>query len=634
MMSSNSKEKILARNKIIEQLSCASTAFGLSLPKPSGSIYKQVFGLKKGQGVTKATSSQQSTHFEQGTKNDIFMTSKAKESFRKYIIRDMWAMLEREMKLTDIANPLPAVKMPLITLQELKIHLHENFGWKRSSGFAISISEDSFSQCLAEIDGFIAEAERTRILAIHIGGHDPHQENQRCPGIKEEKVPIEITLVAFNGVMLKFSDIPLIPSPLQNILSDVAYAKISSTPDIECQLLQKFGIRLRGWIHSGAVFRALIRKDSRFGIQTQAKYLESEGFVNSSPEFSGLMDDQTNCSHDCAWVPIAITLASAIKFALKRSYPSTYQMFPVIWEALALVSLRVPEDLENISNDPVKNWMPGKNRHAEMEHQNVNDVVAMQAHRRMSADFVEIFDPAYNPKEAAESPVQLFIDPKGFRLYLPPATVLKGMKPEKLLKTQCNNCGQHRHSAQECLSRRRSIPVCNYPHDDVPDLPPHSICFCPVLHFRCLECTGRGHYQIVHERKEFTPRELRQRFFEHAHLGYISSLPFLTLIPEAMPWIGSNHFVGGFLGRPFRHDAITRNQLGISAEICAAYAQPQLGYEDRDEMVAVKLDRIKKNAEADDPQDIVPIPKTLLQGVLKQRNKKLEAQQNKLSSTY
>ena len=80
MMSSNSKEKILARNKIIEQLSCASTAFGLNLPKPSGSIYKQVFGLKKGQGVKKATSSQKSSNFEQARKNELFMTSNAKES--------------------------------------------------------------------------------------------------------------------------------------------------------------------------------------------------------------------------------------------------------------------------------------------------------------------------------------------------------------------------------------------------------------------------------------------------------------------------------------------------------------------------------------------------------------------------
>ena len=337
------------------------------------------------------------------------------------------------------------------------------------------------------------------------------------------------------------------------------------------------------------------------------------------------MDYQTDSSHDCAWVPIAITLASAINFALKKSYPSTHQMFPVIWEALDLARLGVPEDLENISKDPIKNWMPGKNWGDDSEHQNVNDVVAMMAYRKMSADFVETFDPAYNPREAAESPFRRFIDPKGYGLQIPPpSSCLKGMKPENFLKTQCNNCGQHRHSAQDCLSRRRSIPVCNYPHTDVPDLAPHSSCFCPVLHFRCHQCTGMGHHQKAHESKEFTPRELRQIFFQHAHLGFVSSLPFLALIPEVMPRIGSNHFVGGFLGRPFRHDAITRYQLGIGAEVCAAYAGPQVGYEDRDQMVAVKLDLIKKNAEADDLLDMVPIPKDLLEGLLKQRNKKLE----------
>ena len=95
-------------------------------------------------------------------------------------------------------------------------------------------------------------------------------------------------------------------------------------------------------------------------------------------------------------------------------------MFPVIWEALDLARLGVPEDLENISKDPIKNWMPGKNWGDDSEHQNVNDVVAMMAYRKMSADFVETFDPAYNPREAAESPFRRFMDPKGCGLQIPP----------------------------------------------------------------------------------------------------------------------------------------------------------------------------------------------------------------------
>ena len=632
MMSSDPKEKALARNKIIEKLSCASIAYNLKLPKPTGSIYKQALGLKDGQGVTKKTSFQQKGQIDRKVPTspcqkkapqvhpkgkDVYdFKTNAKESFRKFIIRDEWAMLEREMRMAEIENPLPAVKMPLITLEELKIHLHENFGWKKSSGPAISISEDSFSQCLAEIDGFIAEAERTRILAIHIGGHDPHQENQRCPGIKEEKVPIEITLVAFNGVMLKFSDIPLIPSPLQNILSDVAYAKISSTPDTDCQLLQKFSIRLRGWIHSGAVFRALVRNESRFDIQTQAKYLE----------FSGLMDHQTNSSHDFAWVPIAITLASAINFALKRSYPSTHQMFPVIWEAIELVRLRVPEDLENISRDPIKNWMAGMDFPEEIKHRNVNDAASMQGHRKMSADFVEIFDPAYNPKEAAMWPFQFFVDPNRNRIRLPFARSLKESKLHLLLESICKNCGVHRHTAQTCPDLKGQLPVCNYPHDNVSDLPPHSIHFCPILHHFCDICPGTGHHNSVHLRKDYTMRELRERFFQHAHLGYLTSLPFLNLIPMAQSRISTCHFRGGFLGMDFRRDSITRYQLGLGAQECAPYLrQSRSKLLDRDQLVAVKMDLIKKNAAADDPRDIVPIRRDILNVVQKKHNEELDS---------
>ena len=743
------EEQILVES----QLNSASTAFGLKLPKPAGSIRKHVPVHEQGQKAIRKLSQPLQAQKSSGLSNlnveakdalgpdsmevdepcaqvaqsgqekspsfhkpsllrklrprDYDFSSDASESYRGFIARDGWAMLERELKLQELEDPLPLVKMPLITLQQLKKHLLEKFGHQPNRFVTVLGNESSVEQHQADVDLFIAEVERTRLLAVFAaepdathkvddagqvvgskeeievtgepdaalegtGVADAAQEvgskeegkgtgepdaalegvgvadagpevrrmeevegavepdaaqkvegagvpdaGQEVAGAKETPV---ITLSTFSGLVLIFNGPLLLPSKIQSFLTDVAFVKISSGPDRDCRTLQKVGIRLRGWIHSGAVYRALLNNEAEFGLEAQARLLEAEGYVKAAPELSnpsesGSFDKKQRLTIDNVLVPIAVTQASALHFGLKRGYPEDKQMFPVIWEAIDLVRNRVPEDLVDLASDPLKNWMAGMTPECrEKRHRTVNEAGTLLGFRRMCADFVEVFDPSFDLHEAAKVPHRLFVDTQGERLELPAAKSVTA-NWNALLEERCKNCAKSEHEIEQCPELKDGqAPVCVYPHDGVPDLPPHSTRLCPILHYYCLICMVQGHHPEVHVRQDFSHRELRERFFQHAHLGLLTSMPYLTLFPEARAMMNSVHWRGGYQGLQIRRDPITRYQLGITEYIDFAL-DPDLAERnqaDRAKLVAVKAELVKRNAEADDPRDMKPIPRDLL----------------------
>ena len=91
-------------------------------------------------------------------------------------------------------------------------------------------------------------------------------------------------------------------------------------------------------------------------------------------------------------------------------------------------------------------------------------------------------------------------------------------------------------------------------------------------------------------------------------------MPYLTLFSEARAMMNSVHWRGGYQGLQIRRDPITRYQLGITEYIDFAL-DPDLAERnqaDRAKLVAVKAELVKRNAEADDPRDMKPIPRDLL----------------------
>ena len=589
------------------QLNNAGSFFGLHLPYPAPSILK-VKGSFRDEPVTAATDSQMEDlrsgeQRQRKSQEEYNFKSSAKRSYRFFILRDMWAMLLREMKVVDIENPLPLVQMPLITLEELKTHLREKFGVERSPCLMVNINEDNVSLCQREIEEFVAEIERTRILGISLG-HD--QETKMEVDHGENVLPISLT--AFSGLILKFSDTSLLPEQLKGFLEDVGYAKIGSRSDLECKLLQGVGIRLRGWIHCGAVCRALLNNEASFHVEAQAKFLEWSGIVAAASR-----ETVRDAALDKVWVPMATTLASAIYFGVKRGYPADKQMFPVIWEAIDLTRLKAPGDLEGLSPNPIENWMVGMPLESPSDGpKTVNTCKLIVRFRRMAADFAEVYDPAFDPEKAAQFPLELFTGAKEERLFLPTMQQLKSKRTQSLIQHLCLLCGKYQHSGgRNCPEFSDKQPVCIYPHDNIPGLPPHSTSCCPILHHYCRICLTRGHSHEVHESRLFSLRELRERYFRHAHLGVYTSIPYLVLTPDLSSKLvfQSNHWLTGYQNLTFRSDPVTRYQLGIDSKKCEEIAGTFLYDTKRANLIEIKMKLVERNADADDVRDFRPVPK-------------------------
>ena len=589
------------------QLNNAGSFFGLHLPYPAPSILK-VKGSFRDEPVTAATDSQMEDlrsgeQRQRKSQEEYNFKSSAKRSYRFFILRDMWAMLLREMKVVDIENPLPLVQMPLITLEELKTHLREKFGVERSPCLMVNINEDNVSLCQREIEEFVAEIERTRILGISLG-HD--QETKMEVDHGENVLPISLT--AFSGLILKFSNTSLLPEQLKGFLEDVGYAKIGSRSDLECKLLQGVGIRLRGWIHCGAVCRALLNNEASFHVEAQAKFLEWSGIVAAASR-----ETVRDAALDKVWVPMATTLASAIYFGVKRGYPADKQMFPVIWEAIDLTRLKAPGDLEGLSPNPIENWMVGMPLESPSDGpKTVNTCKLIVRFRRMAADFAEVYDPAFDPEKAAQFPLELFTGAKEERLFLPTMQQLKSKRTQSLIQHLCLLCGKYQHSGgRNCPEFSDKQPVCIYPHDNIPGLPPHSTSCCPILHHYCRICLTRGHSHEVHESRLFSLRELRERYFRHAHLGVYTSIPYLVLTPDLSSKLvfQSNHWLTGYQNLTFRSDPVTRYQLGIDSKKCEEIAGTFLYDTKRANLIEIKMKLVERNADADDVRDFRPVPK-------------------------
>ena len=612
MTSLSPEERDLFLTQIDFKLNSAAESFGLNLPKPAGPINKEKScghevldvshreDFRRNENQDNFANSMKSPYRTQG---DYSFETKAKESYRFFIIRDRWAMLEREMKMVDIEHPFPLVRMPLITLKQLKQHLHDKFGPKNSSDLLTHITNESVHLLKDKIDGFIAEVHQNRILGIRTVVSDSEESNQ-------EKSPFKISFATFSGLILQFSHPQLVPKPLRDILSDVAYAKIASKPDYEGQHLTKIGIRLRGWIHSGAVYRALLNYSHHFEITDQANFLVTEGFVDGAPRhsFSGTEGiSAENPLSENVWAPIAVVLASALNFAVKRGYPDDKQMFPVIWEAIDLVRCKVAEDLENISPDPILNWMVG---YFYGDHQTVNLSNELLKFRRMRADFVEVFDPAYDAREAAKVAKGFYMDPPKARPF-PKSHLVRVKKGASYFDGFCISCEKNQPQFCTCPKSGNDGQLCQYPLYHTQDMLPHNVSFCPVLHRYCRHCATRGHNLVDHQRGEFTVREMREIFFQHAHQGIYTCIPFLVLVPNLSEKVTffSRHWSFGYQSLLFRSDPITRYQLGIDGKNVLELSKLFFRDNTRAKLVGLKLELIRKNAEADNLEDFRPVPK-------------------------
>ncbi len=157
-------------------------------------------------------------------------------------------------------------------------------------------------------------------------------------------------------------------------MTDVSIAKLGSGLSREGEELRRIGIKMRGWVNTGALYRAFLRKEAKTGLEAQCRFLrefcgrEKFLYVKYDWKWAKVLRPTSlgKIPHEC-WshvcmnvqVPLAIACATAIQFAEDRELPEDTLAFPIMWEGFDLVTAKVPEDLVRISDDPQENLVAG-----------------------------------------------------------------------------------------------------------------------------------------------------------------------------------------------------------------------------------------------------------------------------------
>jgi len=562
------------------------------------------------------------------------------KAYRSMVMRDWWSYMERELRLTNCdREEFSGQEMPKFTAETLRIMLANNFNYSPKPRFLLlGRSLDAGERVI--VQDFVDYARKSRLISINTEGCQ--ETRKRKSG--EETPLVMVSLSNLNGRILFFEDAVEMPKAVRDLLTDVSVTKLGSGLGREGEELERIGIKMRGWVCSGSLYRAFCQKEAKTGIEAQCRFLTSfcppTRFPYIKYDWHWAKDLRlgawgkipSDCwQHVCmnVQVPLAIVCAAALKFVEDRKLPDSTLVFPIMWEGLDLVRMKVPEELVNISEDPQENWVAHKpDGFVYSRHQRLNDCRELTFLRRAQADFVEVYEPFYNPGAQAAEAYEMYLDPRGRRWYLPLKKIAKGGAVPGFLAGHCATCGSPYHSNRRC-DRTETIRACDYEHDDARDLQPHTALACPVLHNYCGECFMRGHDPSAHEKRTATQRELRQRFLAQQPHGLRTSVLLLAHRPGGKERMISSHWRFGLLGQSFRRDAVSRFHLRLRRDVQLGFNKARIRREgeERSEALQEKIDLVQFNASLENPLVAVSIPRFIVNESARKRA--LEKRQEK-----
>jgi len=350
-------------------------------------------------------------------------------------------------------------------------------------------------------------------------------------------------------------------------LSDFQITKLQSDITKDVQEFYRHGFELIGWADSQVLYRAFLNPEAtQDRTDAQAEYLGFEKFPyypkGGSPcRFDTSFIDLRSKLHSAQdmRVPFAILLRAAINRAEKLGIELDSNILPLCHEALDLVkSLHLSsEGKRRIGKEIADNWRPVVRQDGEervIPHSNgLNDVKLVNEMRTSRSD---LFEPAFEKnKGPSEEELTRVVRSHWLKRDLPTRGMMSNnLWPTLLRQNICWNCGSDQHNLRSCQKR---LETCRYPHYNTggkpkprPDpknpgvmLPPrksniqgpHSILMCEELHHFYSRCRKRGHHVEAHN--FLGQRELIQMFQKNCHLGLLTCLPFLELIPEERHWL-------------------------------------------------------------------------------------------------
>lgn len=546
--------------------------------------------------------------------------------------QDGWAMLEREILLKDFERPdFPIQKMEPTSWTRLEGHLkkHRHYATEQRPNDAFYLDYEPSDEARRFVE-FLAEVKKTRTLCVNTEGKQAwiNEDAGRRPRVL-------VSFGTLSGRILFFNDIKNVPQTLLNCLSDLSITKIGSGLDNEFSELARVDLKLSNWVETGALRLALYPKAwktyaANSTDETKACKYGIEEQINDLKEAEFYPADYKRTPYKYTWqtqvskgiipsqmmphlienirVPCAMAILVVIDFAKRRGYESEVPFLPILHEAFDICRSRDPVafqvNLGRLAHQR-DHWMshPSTGSGAVQSSLPAMCFAVVQS-RRAFADFVEPYF-TEDPRVTAQEIYERFtgsdaLDIPSYREMNKPVDIM--------LSQRCGCCGSRDH-LENCP--KVPSPICNYDHDGVTGLRPHTTMFCPILHGYCPKCQVCGHQERVHFIPEVmkTSRELRQRYFRFMAQGAYTSLPFLALHPEGRKRLTVLHWRRSYDGRSFRHAVITRYALGIDpGEECQSLLKiqdkPDGWLKTREEQLAI----IRQNMKTTKAGERVPLP--------------------------
>ena len=511
-----------------------------------------------------------------------------------YIISDQWLVLERSLQLRDMFRANSVQKMPKDTVADVVLscqstHL-QGYDKERFHPF-YDMTPSPGNQ---DVQRFIREVERTRLLCVNTEGKDQFLENGKDPRVN-------VTVGSFDGTVLYFNDYNRVPESIRAMFIDPKYTKIGSGLQRVIDQFMLLKERIRNWVEVGSL---------RMALYPPAWEMFQQKMLNQDPKDYGkefqighgvdymVVDlvaagyypqDYVRTKFDFKWnwkrhnfategkppqemlphllenvrTPFAELILIVDLFSQLRGYERTTEPFwPILYEALDLCRLKSPEVFpENLHEDrTIFNWTSRVSTGDRIDqHPQPSQCMEMLHFLSARADFVEPYL-TEDLNKTAELIFHRFFTPGGIEF--PSYEHMAKVPLRRLLEERCSKCGALNKPEHRCTGNNL---CCAYPHDGEV-FPPHSTLCCPNLHNYCRVCMTVGHSKSVHYKPSFlkTTRELRKRYLEFASQGLFTCLPFLVNHPQGRLRIAAPHWKASYDGKRYNGAVLMRYFLGVA----------------------------------------------------------------------
>ena len=379
------------------------------------------------------------------------------------------------------------------------------------------------------------------------------------PKIKGIGKRLVVSIGCFEGNTVIFEDADQIPESIRELLADVSIIKVQSGIMADIKHLEKAGIIVRGWADSGVIFAGFIQeKCTSPGAHNQLEYFGLKEWTLKDIKYrephnlkgyrkSPITEEARMHSLQDSRLPVYVICKAVALRASVLVLDEEEDAFP--WIELVLDLTRTVSWQNSFGRQQQytieENWL-GPQREAQGGNQlGLNDRKLVVNIREGLTDQVRLINEIGTADEELATAYEYWTEQE-----LPKSN--DRHKVDELLAQRCARCRQPTHQNQDEKRKCQktfgnAVKLCKYPICEFyteSNKPKHQMDFCPILQNVCEECGLRGHGAQAHA--EFDMALLRKHFLDYAAFGYLTSIPYLSLVKNSVEKkLMSYHFYYG-----------------------------------------------------------------------------------------